>query len=185
MLPSTQGAAAAVPAPRTGRPLPAQPADRRADDHARTVSLSRDTVRIDRTVGGIAMRVAVPVRNYQGVALTLASDAEGALAYRLHLVHADRDLCVALDEASDDQDIVADWRLWSRFLRLPALVERRPGAVERADPSLGDLLLGEGATERRPRRSRRRPRFLLRRKTGVLGATPVVHAGECELIARS
>lgn len=184
MLLSDQGAAYAGPVPRTPRPLPVQPVDRRADNHARTVSLSRDTVRIDRSVGGVAMRVAVPVRNYQGVALTLASDADGTLAYRLHLLHADRDLCVALDEAPDDHDIVADWRLWSRFLRLPALVERRPGDVERADPALGDLLLGGSATVRRPRRSRR-PRFLARRKVGYLGGAPTMHVGEPELIARS
>ncbi len=184
MFPSDQ---AACQAPTRPRPIPtAQTADRRADNHARSVSLSRDTVRIDRTVRGIAMRVAVPVRSYQGVALTLAPDASGTLAYRLHLVHADRDLSVALDEAPDDHDIVADWRLWSRFFRLPALVERRSGSIERADPALGDLLLGRGAADRRARGvGKRRPRFLARRKPGRPAGEGSVHAGEREIIART
>ena len=164
--------------------VPAQAPDRRADGYARSVTLSRDTIRIDRTVRGVAMRVAVPVRAYEGVALTLDADADGGLAYRLQLVHADRDLSVALEEAPDDHDILADWRLWSRFFRLPALVERRPGAMEHADPSLGDLLLGPGATDRRVRRGKRRPRFLQRRKQGRPGGM-VVHAGEREIVARS
>ncbi len=165
--------------------LPVQAPDRRADGHARSVSLSRDTVRIDRTVRGIAMRVAVPVSAYEGVALTLDADAHGALAYRLQLIHADRDLSVALEEAPDDHDIVADWRLWSRFFRLPALVERQPGAIEQAEPALGALLLGRATPDRRVKRSKRRPRFLQRRKMGRLGETPEVHAGEREIIARS
>lgn len=166
--------------------LPAQPADRRADGHVRSVSLSRETVRIDRTVAGVAMRVAVPVRAYRGVALTLDADAGGALAYRLHLVHADRDLSIALEEAPDDCDIVADWRLWSRFFRLPALVERRSGAIEQADPALGELLLGGGAPDRRVKcDGKRRPRFLRRRKVGRVGDPASVHQGEREIIART
>lgn len=166
--------------------LPAQPADRRADGHARSVSLSREMVRIDRTVAGVAMRVAVPVRAYRGVALTLDADASGALAYRLHLVHADRDLSIALEEAPDDRDIVADWRLWSRFFRLPALVERRSGAMEQADPALGDLLLGTGAPDRRVKGDgKRRSRFLRRRKVGCAAGPATVHGDEREIIART
>ncbi|WP_131116011.1 DUF6101 family protein [Lichenihabitans psoromatis] len=172
----------------SGRPvhLPSQTTDRRADGQLRSVSLTRDLVRIDRSVLGIAMRVAVPVRTYRGVALSLRSSQDGALSYQLHLLHPDGELSVALDEADHDRDIVADWRLWSRFFRLPALVEREIGLIEEADAALGTVLLGEAVPERRPSRSisKRRPRFLQRRKSGVMSADPVVHGGEAELIAR-
>lgn len=162
-------------------------ADRRADGHRRMVSLSRDIVRIDRRIEGIAMRVAVPVSAYHGVALSLTPDAAGALHYALHLLHRDEDLSVMLDCAGDDADILADWRLWSRFFRLPALVERRAGHVEEADLTLGGLLIGPaGPSRRAPRfRSKRRPSFLARRKTGNDRLSALCHVGEREIVARS
>jgi hypothetical protein len=163
-----------------------QARDERADDRQRSISLSRDCVRIDRRVRGISMRVAVPVRAYRGVALSLRPDADGVLAYQLHLLHEDEELSVNLDSAADDRDIVADWRLWSRFFRLPALVERQAGLIEEADATLGGLLLGRQNAERRASRARfkRRPLFLQRRKPGFGAAEPFVHAGEQEIIAR-
>lgn len=173
-----------VPLGSATRTMPA--ADERADGALRSINLSRDCVRIDRRVGGVAMRVAVPVRAYRGVALTLGADAAGGLTYRLHLLHADRDLSVTLASAKDDLEIVADWRLWSRFFRLPALVERRPGYVEPADILLGGLPVGDAAPTRRPSRSRlkRRSLFGLRRKPGDLALTALSHGGEREIIAQ-
>lgn len=160
--------------------------DRRADHRERTVSLSREVVRIDRSLQGIAMRVAVPVRAYRGVALALLPDARGGLSYRLDLLHADDELSVTLDQAPDDRDILADWRLWSRFFRLPALVERETGLIEAADPRLGGVVLGAAAAARRASRGRlrRRPMFLKRRKSGLAALAAITHAGEAELIAR-
>lgn len=184
----TSGAAlhpATPPAP--ARPGFAPAIDRRADGHQRTVSLSRDIVRIDRRIEGIAMRVAVPVSAYRGVALSLMGDQTGALFYQLHLLHRDQDLSVILDCAGDDANILADWRLWSRFFRLPALVERRAGLVEDADFTLGGLLVGPaGPSRRAPRfRSKRRPSFLSRRKAGDDRLAALCHVGEQEIIARS
>ena len=165
----------------------ASAADRRADGYARTVSLSRDCIRIDRRLSGIAMRVAVPVRAYRGVTLSLLPDAAGVLRYQLHLLHRDDDLSVLLGCAGTDLDIVADWRLWSRFFRLPALVERQDGRVEEADATLGGLPVGRDVSARRRSRlrSKHRPAFLARRKAGDLALTVTVHAGEREIIART
>lgn len=186
MLHQTRGSVQTVAMPSGAGRVPPQKPDLRADGQLRSVCLSRDVVRIDRRVAGMAMRVAVPVRSYQGVALGLRSGPGGALCYTLNLIHGDRDLSVVLDEAGDDHDIVADWRLWSRFFRLPALVERQAGAVEEADLSLGAVLLGEGCVDRRGARahSKHRPRFLRRRKMGVMPAAPMVHPRETEMIAR-
>ena len=186
MIANVRGAAQPVALPRRSTAIPAQPSDPRADGQARSVSLTRDVVRIDRRVQGVAMRLAVPVHAYRGVALLLRPDEGGALSYGLRLLHPDAELSVTLDQASDDQDIVADWRLWSRFFRLPALVERQAGTIVEADARLGKVVLGEGAADRRAGRltSRRRPRFLRRRKPGI-GPAHLVHAGEREMIARS
>jgi hypothetical protein len=185
---NSQNQAQACQNPVAGRPfrLPPEGTDYRADGHIRSVSLTRDMVRIDRSLQGIAMRVAVPVRAYRGVALSLQSGRDGALSYKLHLVHGDHDLSVALDEAEDDCDIFADWRLWTRFFRLPALVERQAGLIEEADPALGAVLLGQDLPARRQPRSllQRRPRFLRRRKAGLAGGPALVHTGEREFIAR-
>ena len=161
--------------------------DRRADGQQRMVALSRDTVRIDRRVEGIAMRVAVPVSAYRGVALSLTTDRAGTVHYELHLLHRDEDLSVMLDCAGDDADILADWRLWSRFFRLPALVERHAGLVEEADLTLGGLLIGPaGPSRRAPRfRSKRRPSFLARRRSGDDRLSSLCHIGEREIIART
>lgn len=160
--------------------------DRRADGQQRMVALSRDIVRIDRRIEGIAMRVAVPVSAYRGVALSLTADRGGVSHYALHLLHKDEDLSVMLDCAGHDADILADWRLWSRFFRLPALVERRAGLVEEADLTLGGLLIGPaGPSRRAPRfRSKRRPSFLARRKAGNDRLSALCHVGEREMIAR-
>lgn len=173
-----------LPAPSGMAVAPA--ADRRADGHARTVSLSRDCIRIDRSLAGIAMRVAVPVRAYRGVTLSLLPDDTGGLRYQLHLLHRDHDLSVLLDCAGTDADILADWRLWSRFFRLPALVERQDGLVEEADATLGGLPIGRRSSVRRSSRSRskRRPAFLARRKAGDAALTTIRHDGEREMIAR-
>ena len=164
-----------------------QGGDRRADGQRRQIEVTREIVRIDRRLHGIAMRVAVPVRAYRGVALSLTTGADGSLTYQLNLLHKDDDLSVTLDDAADDRDIVADWRLWSRFFRLPALVERETGVIEEAEVSLGGLATGPRNTLRRPARgrSKRRPAFLKRRKMGVAHAVPVVHADEREIVARS
>ena len=176
-----------LPAAGRARPATMAASDHRADDRQRLVSLSRDCIRIDRRLQGIAMRVAVPVRDYRGVSLSLATTDGDALRYRLDLVHRDADLSVMLDCAGDDIDILADWRLWSRFFRLPALVEREAGVVQEADLSLGGMLLGKAGPSRRPPRfrSKRRPAFLGRRKTGEPRSAAVTHAGECEMIARN
>ncbi len=186
MVHNDQGFARPTLMPRRTTPMPIQAMDRRADGQARSVSVSRDVIRIDRSLQGVVMRLAVPVRAYRGVALMLRPDADGALPYCLHLLHRDSELSVTLDQAADDSDIVADWRLWSRFFRLPALVERRPGSVVEADASLGALLLGDHALERRASRfaSKRHSRFSRLRKMGIAAERPVMHVGERELIAR-
>ncbi len=44
--------------------------DQRADGGTRTIRLSARGIRIDRALGGVKMRLAVPIEAYRGVVLT-------------------------------------------------------------------------------------------------------------------
>ena len=104
----------------------------------------------------------------------------------MRLVHRDSDLSVVLDEALDDADIIADWRLWARVLGRPALVEREIGQFEAAVGRSPKPSRASGALTRRKRPLKRRPRFLARRKRRRAGRRRRrVHAGEREIIARA
>ena len=157
--------------------------DLRADRGRREIAISTDRVTIRRRLQGIDMRLTLAVAAYTGVALCLRPALGGTLFYQVRLVHSDRDLSVVLDEAADDRDIVADWRLWARVLGLPALVERSVDCFEPAS----DVPAKANATLRCVRRKRalkRRPKFLARRRMGGAVSSQPVFAGEREIIAR-
>jgi hypothetical protein len=157
--------------------------DPRADRGRRDIAISGTHVTIRRRVAGVDMHVALALSAYQGVALCLVPGADEALVFQVRLVHPDTDLTVVLDEALDDRNIIADWRLWSRVLNLPALVERSVGRYETAE-STPEHCDGDLALPRRRRAAKTRPNFLARRKMGVRQDAPVVHEGEREIIAR-
>lgn len=157
--------------------------DLRADRGRRDIEISTERVTIRRRLQGIDMRLSLGMAAYRGVALCLRPGGGDRLVYQVRLIHRDHDLSVLLDEAPDDRDIIADWRLWARVLGRPALVEREVGRYEpaSADPASGDDCK---ALARRKRPLKRRPRFLTRRRVGRPVAEPVLHA-EREIIART
>lgn len=156
-----------APKPGMGEARRIEACDPRADGRRRVVLLARDRVVIARSVAGVFMRIAMTPNAYRGVVLRLSALRDDVFHYEIRLAHRDPDLSVTLHEASDDSEIQAEWRLWARFLGLPTLVEREEG---RAEPEGRHRL--ETAHARARRRGRtmisRRPRFLLRRKTGRL-----------------
>lgn len=152
--------------------------DARADRNRREISVGTQTVTIWRRVRGIEMRLSLAVSAYRGVALCLQPSG----SYQVRLVHRDNDLCVALDEAATDHDIIADWRLWARVLGLPALVERALGSYEAAEGSV--VAIAVEASSRRKRALKRRPRFLVRRTGGDISRMGQVYCDEREIIAR-
>ncbi len=168
--------AAAEPFFATSRP------DARADRGRRDIAISDTHVTINRKVGGVDMHLALAVSAYQGVALCLQAGQGDTLVYQVRLVHPDPELTVVLDEALDDRNIIADWRLWARVLNLPALVERELGRHEVAEAT-PDSCDADMVLPRRPRPLKTRPSFLSRRKMGLPG-TPVIYTGEREIIAR-
>ncbi len=130
--------------------------DRRADGGTRIVRLSPRGVRIERALGGVKMRLAVPIEAYRGVVLG-GDDRLERRFYRLTLDHADADLSVTLSRATDISVLVDEWANWARFFAMPALLDEKIGAEpEKRRRGAGRLL----------RRAYIRPRSRPARLTG-------------------
>jgi hypothetical protein len=158
--------------------------DARADQSARTVSLERRRVLISRRLDGIDMRIGVPMGSYRGVALSLSKD-DPAL-WQVTLVHRDPDLSIPLTVTPDDVDVIADWRSWSQFFMLPALLETEPGQFLASLETRPARATSASAKPRRRGRllTRRRARFLVRRKSGRAERLQTCFRDEDEIIAR-
>lgn len=143
-----------------------------------------DGNRVTMAAGG--RTIALPIRHYRGVAVRMeARDGDaGILTVILELNHADPRLSVTLAEAEDPADIVADWQAWARSLALPMYVVEADGSLTEPIPQLGAVTVTRPAPRRRHAFfAARRPRFLVRRKTGWNRGVEQV-TGE-EIIARS
>lgn len=119
---------------------------------------------------GLPLTVALPSRIFAGVAARAIDHGNGEVTVTLELHHNDPNLCIPLLVAHDLYDIAADWRAWSEAYRIPMLMVEADGVAHQLD----DHLLGAGSKPPKPRRRHsyfvdRRPRFLVRRKTGSLG----------------
>jgi hypothetical protein len=153
--------------------------DARSDDRTREVAFRNQSVVIARRVGGIAMRVKVPLSSYEGVALSVAVECEATGLHKIELLHRDPDLSVPLFEATDTAEIAAEWSAWAHTLSLPRVVEREPGRIERFDR--------EAAVSPAPRRrgsavAKRRTRFSRRRKMGALQRLAIAYRDEREIV---
>lgn len=159
--------ATAGSAPRPGEPRlrEARLHDRRADNAARSVELSPETIQIARTVQSVAMRLSVPSEQYRGVVLRLAQGDGLRFFYEVALIHDDPDLCVPLVTVEDQIEGETEWRAWARFFDIPALVEQEPGLYVDPDFTMPEL----PAPRRRGRLlTERRGAFALRRKPGLI-----------------
>ncbi len=169
-------------------PLRFEAADLTADDRVRLVELHRERVVLRRALRGIKMAVNLPVAAYLGVAIRIEPPThETAGAVAVVLEHPDPALSLTLYRAADGNDIVAEWQSWSRALSLPLLVAEADGRLREPFERMGALRVAS-PTRRRRRYSplkARRPTLPLRRKPGRQPATPIVHQGEREIIARN
>ncbi len=101
--------------------------DQRADGGTRTIRLSTRGIRIDRALGGVKMRLAVPIEAYRGVVLTREDKLQRRF-YRLTLDHSDADLSITLSRATDIAALIGPWSDWARFFAKPALLDAKIGA---------------------------------------------------------
>ncbi len=158
-------------------------ADPAADHGRRSVTLDQERVLLMRRLGAVAMNVALPVTSYRGIALRIIpGEREEDDRVTVSLVHRDRDFDIPLYEASDDDDVIAEWRLWGTTLGLPLMIEGVDGHLVAADKRIGALTVDRP----RPRRRHalltgRRPRFLTRRRMTRLPMVPFVHLDEREI----
>ena len=140
--------------------------DTRADGGVRRIELHRERVVLRRAVNGMQMAVNIRVRDFLGVALRGIDDAQ-----MLVLVHRDPSLTIPLCVSSDREEIASAWQMWSDIFALPLLPEDKPR---------------EPASRRRRHNviRTRRPKFLVRRRSGDLLNPANIHQGEREIIAR-
>jgi hypothetical protein len=122
--------------------------------------------------------------------VSIRLDAEGdetPAGVAVFLEHRDPALSLELYAAQNADDVVAEWQLWSRVLGVPCLVAGSDGALREPFPRLGAIRTKPPAQRRRRRSavSKRRPRFLARRRAGVTRNAALVHRQEREIIARN
>ena len=126
-----------------------------ADERTRWVELDRDRVVLRRAVRGIPMTIQVPVNAFLGVALHLVA-GEGGQCAVLSLAHRDPALSVPLSSRPDGDDVIAEWRLWARILRLPLLMADSRGDLREPIGRMGSVQLEPVCPRRRRNRSEER-----------------------------
>ncbi|MEM6461509.1 MAG: DUF6101 family protein [Pseudomonadota bacterium] len=132
---------------------------------------------------GLPLSIALPVRAFKGVAARAMDHSDGTMTVTLELHHEDSELCVPLLVAHDLNDIAADWHSWAKVYDLPMLMVEADGKARPLEEQLGTLRCqGSKARRRNGSALKRRPRFLMRRRTGSLGIRMVIRG--CEIIAR-
>lgn len=142
--------------------------------------LDRDMACVCRRLpSGIPMAMRMKTSVFEGVAVRFAA-AEGSDEPRvvLELLHRDPNLSLPLTVAVDMDEIVADWRAWGKILSLPLLIVEADGSWHPVEQRIGAV----DVRPARPRRrrtilTRRRPRFLVRRKPGLIPELPTFVSG--------
>jgi hypothetical protein len=159
----------------TAMPLRFAAVDPACDDGRRSVLLDSDRVVLARRLGPVAMKIALPVASYRGVALRIVPGVgEGEDRMKILLAHRDRALDVMLFETEDDCDVIAEWRLWASTLGLPLLIEGEDGHLVAAESRVGGVVASAPRARRRYAfLSSRRPRFLTRRRMGAVATAPL------------
>lgn len=130
--------------------------------------------RIER-IGSVRILRGAP--GWRGIAMRLACSGQDEERLELALTAGDgRSITIAVVH---QDDAVALWRDCGRTSGLPLLLETSDGTVSEPFPQIGRLALGPIRIRRRHSfLNGRRPRFLVRRKTGRLAERPTVIAGE-------
>jgi len=134
-------------------------------------------------MSGLPVTVALPARAFRGVAARAMEDGEGNVTVTLELMHRDPMLSVPLLVAHDLDDVAADWRAWSNAYGLPMLLVESDGVARSLEESLGAIRTSPPRERRQGRPTTpRRPRFLMRRKTGglrlVIGGLEIIAPAE-------
>lgn len=125
-------------------------------------------------------------RRPTGVALAFSEDEAdlcGEDRFDLLLVDADGAVITRLGPFCEEE-VVALWRDCAAKSGLPRMIVKEDGVLAVVSAQLGPVALGRTRMRRRiGLLNGRRPRFLVRRKTGTLPVRPLIHRGESEIIS--
>jgi len=128
-----------------------------------------------RSLDGAVTMPGAGTANAAGLALKVDPNTDGFL---VEVVDRDGTMLVRLGPFDQD-DIVAVWRALGASSGLPLMVERPDGSLDAPYAQVGPLPLGAVRTRRRHGLlNGRRPRFLVRRRTGRLPPRPRVFHGD-------
>ena len=139
--------------------------DTRADGGIRQVEINRDRVVLRRAVRGMRMAINIRVDDFLGITVR-ESDGEQMLV----LVHRDPSMTVPLLVSEDNAELEHAARDWGAIFLLPYLDEDKQPAPRR---------------RRHNAIKKRRPKILMRRRTGGDLVAMPVHRAEREIIART
>jgi hypothetical protein len=130
--------------------------DARADDGRRRILIDQRYIRIDRSVAGVKMRLAIPVEGYRGVLLA-SEEVAGQHVYRVSLAHRDTEFSVDLLLSPDQVNGLSAWQSWARYFSLPAILDEADPDEEalHAESFLRPRRRGAGLSKRRPRAPKR------------------------------
>ena len=159
-----------------------------ADEQVRHVELHSERVIMRRAVQGMRIALNLPLQSYLGVSIRVVAEQHDTPAgIAVFLEHRDPALAIELYAADNADEVVAEWNSWSRALDVPMLVADAEGRLAEQSPRLGAVRVSAPSQRRRRRNAlhRRRPKFLVRRKPGVMRGAAQVHRDEREIIARN
>lgn len=153
----------------------------RDDSSEITVTLDARGAVMKKTLerSGLPLSIALPGRAFEGVAARAIDHGDETVTVTLELHHKDPALSVPLLVAHDLMDIAADWRMWSEIYGIPMLMVEADGI---ARPLVLEPTPKPAPRHRGRVASQRRPRFLVRRKTGRMGVRMKIEGRE--IIAR-
>lgn len=150
------------------------------------VNLDRERAMINPIACDASLGTVVPVKAFDGVMVQIApADQNGTVCAKLILKHPDEGLSILLAETANPEELAATWPAWSKSLGLPMLVCDLGGKVKPIEAYSARPSAGPSPRRKLALLTGRRPRFLVRRKTGSDAGAGLVHRGEREIIARS
>jgi len=145
------------------------PSLRPANDNAPKDDVKTVTVRKTLTKSGVPIKVKVPVSEYIGVAVATKISDEGVLTSSIELVHDDSELTYQVFKEEGNHAVVAEWQNWGKKLALPLFIRAGNGDLVPYTQQVGGVLLGNETSRRKfAPEANRRPRFLNKRKLGLV-----------------
>jgi len=145
------------------------PALRPANDNAPKDDVKTVTVRKTLSKSGVPIKIKVPVTEYMGVAVATTISDEGVLTSSIELVHSDSGLNYRVFEEEGNHAVVAEWQNWGKKLALPLFIRAGNGDLVPYTQQVGGVMLGNETNRRQlANQANRRPRFLNKRKIGLV-----------------